>query len=161
MNVLHKTLSKIPVREIRLGYRAVVLFLPENLDDEQIGYTRAEDGSILSGDASGDWRKSWIVVGYEDETGDPIFVDSAEAALPVYTAIHGQGEWEPELLSNSFSGFIEALMAVHDISANRDNPVKLSSNPLSESEADRLLAKIRQSTKVEDVLFWESWITTE
>jgi hypothetical protein len=161
MNVLHKTLSNIRVREIRLGYREVVVFSPENLDEEQIGFSRGEDGSILSGDSPGDWRKNWIVVGREDETGDPLFVDSGDSALPVYTAIHGEGEWEPELLSTSFSGFIEALMAIHDISGNRDNPVKLDSNPLSESEAEKLLAKISKSTKVEDVSFWESWITTE
>jgi hypothetical protein len=38
--------------------------------------------------------------------GDPIFIKDGK----VYTAVHGTGEWEKELLFNSFNEFLENII---------------------------------------------------
>lgn len=41
---------------------------------------------------------------YEDETGDPIFIDIEDGQFPVYTVMHGEGDWEPHKISVSLNG---------------------------------------------------------
>src|SRR5688572_860252 len=89
---VHATQS---VSEVALGYRTVVILDPDGLDNAQVGYSRAPDGSDLTGPDDGAWRRSWVVVGHEDQRGDPLFVDTASGEWPVYTAMHGEGMWEP------------------------------------------------------------------
>ena len=61
----------------------------------------------MSGIREGEWKKTWVVIANEDLNGDPIFIDLDDSRLPVYTAPHGAGHWEPVLLASSFSGFID------------------------------------------------------
>lgn len=35
----------------------------------------------------------------EDQTGDPIFIDAADDQFPVYTAMHGEGDWESDKIT--------------------------------------------------------------
>jgi len=71
---------------------------PDELGDMQVGYSVTEDGRSLTGDADGDWRPTWIVIGTEELTGDPLFVDLDTPHLAVYTAMHGMGDWDPDQL---------------------------------------------------------------
>lgn len=73
----------------------------DKFEEGQLGYRVDLDNNSLIGDAEGDWKDSWFVIGYDEDLGDPIFVDVNKSKFPVYTAEHGMGEWEPMLLFES------------------------------------------------------------
>lgn len=83
------------------------------LADMQLGYGVDVTGLDLSGTGEGDWKAGWLVFGYD--YGDPVFVDTREEArgFPVYTAEHGTGNWEPQEIASSFSGFTQILLALN------------------------------------------------
>src|SRR5690349_20244544 len=120
--------------QVSVGYRAVHVFSPAELDGGQVGYARDPKGRDLTGGREGDWRKSWIVCGYEDMCGDPVFVDLAELEWPVFTAAHGGGAWEPILIAKSFRSFCEALAEVGRLSKGWSSPAELEEHPLTEKE---------------------------
>ncbi|PFH90579.1 hypothetical protein [Bacillus sp. AFS088145] len=66
-----------------------------------IGYIINENGASLCGDGIGDWKEKWIVIGYEEMCGDPVFVDVDHDNYPIYTAMHGDGDWDPILILKS------------------------------------------------------------
>lgn len=78
-----------------------VLFKENELEAEQLGYSVDEQGNFLTGNAQGDWQEGWIVIGYEEDLGDPLIVDTSHKDYPVLTAEHGAGDWEPIILYNS------------------------------------------------------------
>src|SRR5215468_9730344 len=88
----------VPFRIVSLGYRSVILLSHAELQEGQVGYSVDPQGRALTGDEPGDWRESWLVIGYEDQCGDPIFIDVVAPKFPVYTAPHGMGDWLPELV---------------------------------------------------------------
>jgi hypothetical protein len=144
--------------EVSLGYRTVALARPDDLDEAQLGYGRAPDGMDLAGTADGDWNRSWVVVGHDDECGDPVFVDTAVKDWPVYTAMHGEDRWEPAQIAVSFDAFLAALGRVRALSAGRETPVSLESNPVSDSERADLLESIEKANPGCELVFWESWL---
>lgn len=76
------------------------------LIERQIGY--AYDG--ISQQPLTDWPLNFVVIG--DDGGDPFCIDIAAASngdAPVYTAMHGQGEWEFEMVSEGFIAFLKIL----------------------------------------------------
>ena len=144
--------------EVALGYRTVVIAPPEGLEDAQIGYSRAPDGADLTGSGDGAWNPSWVVVGYEDQCGDPVFVDTAARDWPVYTAMHGEGTWDALPIAISFDAFLLALARVRTASAGRETPVALENNPFSDSERSDLLASIAAANPGCELDFWQSWL---
>jgi hypothetical protein len=132
--------------EVSFGYTTVSLYPPEELESAQAGY-----------DGDG-WRETWLVVGSEDLTGDPLFVDTADAALPVYTAMHGEGTWEPTLVADSFAGFVTALETIAAAARSRENPVQLEANPLSDDERERILQTIAHANPGASPEFWANWL---
>ena len=147
----------IPLEKVSCGYRTVTLFPESELEDAQIGYSVGEAGEALTGKSDGDWRDHWLVIGDEDVCGDPIFVDLGESDLPVFTAAHGQGRWDPELIASSLHGFVEALAQVDRVSENRRNPVELERHPLSQVEREQVLKQIAKANGKANLEFWESW----
>jgi hypothetical protein len=96
-------------REVFFGYFGFYVVNGCELDDIELGYSKSSNGDSLIGENDGDWLSNWIVIGTDTEIGDPFFVDITDSKLPVYTAMHGTGSWEAELISKSLSGFIQAL----------------------------------------------------
>ena len=84
----------------------------------------------------GDWRESWLVIGYEDECGDPIFIDAAGPEFAVYTAAHGTGDWVPDPVATSFANFVRALTLVKNLSVGRETPVERETIPISTNERE-------------------------
>jgi hypothetical protein len=148
---------RIPIKQISLGYITVILYSVEELNEAQIGYSVNPLGEDLTGDKDGDWKSSWLVIGYEDSLGDPFFIDLSIEELPIFTAVHGEGRWNRTLIASSFSGFSEALTIVMDISKGRSNPVVFARNPLSELERCSILNRIMKLTGGSRS-FWESWL---
>jgi hypothetical protein len=83
------------------------------------------EGQSLIGDKKGDWRGHWVIIGYAEQCGDPIFIDKSAANFPVYTAVHGEGSWSPEQIAASLDGFSKALSTVARIARGRESPVAL------------------------------------
>lgn len=148
---------KVSVDNVSLGYQTVTLFPVDELEEAQLGYSVSESGEVLSGDNEGDWKSSWFVIASEDLLGNPLFVDLNEEQLPVYTATHGEGAWNPIMVSSSFHSFIQALEEIDDIAEGRRNPVELERNPLSDAERENTLRRIAEINGGVYLEFWESW----
>ncbi len=147
----------ISLEEVSFGYQTVRLFPIEELEEAQLAYSVGDADEDFTGEGAGDWKRSWLVIAYEDLLGDPIFVDLSGPELPVYTAAHGEGEWNPVLVASSFNGFIEALKEVERVSKGRSNPVEAERNPLPDSERQHVLSRIAELNGNAPLEFWESW----
>jgi hypothetical protein len=148
-----------PIREVSFGYSTVELFDADELEAAQIGYGVGPLGESLVGDAPGDWKRGWLVVAHEGLLGDPIFVDLESDELPVFTAMHGAGVWEPERIASSFRGFVKALGEVERVSRGRSNPAELERNPLPDSERESALRRIAEASGTAPAEFWSSWLS--
>ena len=101
------------------------------------------------------------MIGYEDGCGDPIFIDTSGDGFPVYTAMHGTGRWEPELIATTLTGLKGALEIMAAISAGREYPVALAANPITPELQSRTLKEIARINPAADMSFWQLWMTSE
>lgn len=150
--------NQTELQSVSFGYRAVTLLNEADLAAAQVGYSVDAEQRSLTGSEEGDWKATWLVIANEDQCDDPIFTDLAAEELPVYTAMHGQGEWQPELIADSFGGFIQILEMIQTIATGRGNPVELEANPLPVDEAQAVLARIAQVNPKSTADFWEGWL---
>lgn len=99
--------------EIELEYEfepmTIELFNSEEIEEGQLGYSVDDEGQSLIGNEEGDWKEGWIVIGIDSYLGDPIFVDSNDENCPVYTAMHGEGDWEKECITERIEDVIEKV----------------------------------------------------
>ena len=149
----------VELSEVTYGWMSVRLLHPAELDDAQVGYSVGGDGEDFSGTAEGSWRPGWLVIAEEDLAGDPIFVDLDAPGFPVYTAAHGEGEWEPVALASSFDEFVAVLQLVDGASEGRSSPVALEQNPLPEETVREILRRIAEASPGADLDYWAEWLT--
>jgi hypothetical protein len=142
-------------KEIEIGAGGIKLFEPEELMSGQEGYAFSSQGEPLVGSEPGDWLEEWIVIGYENACGDPFFA-SDEAPHPVFTALHGQGSWSPDLVAPSLTSFGECLRILTRFAQGRTSPVERESNPPSEAEQEQFINAIKLATEA-DPIAWMSW----
>lgn len=88
---LERLLERLPTEESALG--EFVLYPREDLGIQQLGFSYDPDGNLLEG-----WPPSWLVIGRHEDLWDPLIVDLADPAFPLYTAMTGTGSWDPELV---------------------------------------------------------------
>jgi len=148
-------LEKVKIPEISIGYSTVHLLELDKLEEGQIGYAVDPKGKSLTGTAEGDWRATWVVIGYEESLGDPIFVDIAQYDFPVYTAMVGVGKWLEKKIGDSFHGFIKGLELISEIAVGRESPVLLEQNPISDEDIRQTITRIEQENPTSDMEFWE------
>lgn len=98
---------EIEVDDPEVEIISIHLFSREEIEEGQLGYSIDEDGNSLTGDNEGDWKENWYVIGYDELVGDPIFIDIKNKKYPVMTAMHGEGDWEPEVIFWSFNKFLD------------------------------------------------------
>lgn len=106
-------LSEFALSEVYFGSEGYRIFLPAELAKAQNGYARHPNGTSLTGEKPGDWKKEWLVFGRDTQLGDPYFVDTSAGDLPVYSAMHGMGKWEPLDVCPTLKGFLAALRHLH------------------------------------------------
>jgi hypothetical protein len=140
---------------IDYGVGGVELLQPEDLPEGQIGFAVASDGESLVGANPGDWLAEWLVIGHETACGDPIFA-SQTSPHRVFTAMHGEGSWEPKLVAASLEIFGDCLEAFRRFANRKNSPVELEVNPPSEQKQAQFLKEIRQLTS-EDPEAWAFW----
>src|SRR5258707_12456348 len=142
--------------EVSFGCTTIHIYRPPELESGQIGYSISPTGQSLVGDSQGDWRRNWLIIGYSDAGGDPLFIDTSEKGYPVYTAMVGQGRWAPKCVAVSLEAFAQAISVVAAIAHDREYPVALERNPLKQSEKETALAAIQQYNPKLDTSFWET-----
>jgi hypothetical protein len=152
-------LSALGFGEIRFAVGGIQLLKPEELEEEQIGYSRSEKGKSLCTGKAGSWQPEWLVIGSDTGLGDPIFIDTSRPGLPVLTAMHGGDLWEPRTIARSLEHFAVALRAFQEISVGRENPAALERNPLSTKELEHAVQRIAGARTDEiDMDFWEAML---
>jgi hypothetical protein len=155
----YETILKAIRPKVSFGCATIHVDRPPELKSGQVGYSISPTGESLVGDKDGDWRSTWLVIGYDETCGDPIFIDRSKEGYPVYTATIGKGRWDPVPIAVSLQAFGQALSAIATVAKGRENPVALEQNPLPESERDRALAAIRQHNPQIGLNFWHTLLT--
>ncbi|MBA6329498.1 hypothetical protein H4J46_16425 [Colwellia sp. MB02u-6] len=89
------------------------------LNKAQLGFGMSELGQAatsddLSGEEKGCWQTSWQVFARDTELGDPYFVDTNQAELPVYTGFLAETGWEVELVATSLVSYIACMQLLFD-----------------------------------------------
>ena len=153
--------SKFKEFEVSFGYSGIKLVAPTEIEDLQLGYSIHPDGESLVGEKEGDWQSTWIVIGNTTDLGDPIFVDTCTDDMPVFTAIHGQSYWAPELIADSYESFLNVMSQFSKVASKREHPEKLENNPMTQKEYDDFIEYVRDTTKLQDTYFWELLISDE
>jgi hypothetical protein len=143
--------------EVSFGCGGLYLFKVSEIEQKQVGYSVASNGTSLCGGGDGAWRPSWVVIGHDTACGDPLILETSDPALPVLTAIHGEGAWEPVTIAVSLDAFLASLEEFALLSADRSNPVIREANPLTENERNSFLTRISALNNQRiDLNFWES-----
>lgn len=157
MHEILETIKSKSLKEVFFGSSGFSIADEASIKDLQLGYSVHPDGSDLSGSNEGDWQKSWIVIGTDTEVGDPFFVDTNEPSLPVYTAMHGVGEWNAELVSTSLSSFLEALAYLNGISKQDFAQIEPDKNTITDlNELIELNEKLQEISG--ERFYWQNFI---
>jgi hypothetical protein len=148
--------SSLGFDRIEYGTGGVYLYRIDELTGAQVGYGVSSGGASLCGKRSGDWRESWIVIGHDLALGDPLFVDVSISGIPVLTAMHGEGTWEPIQISSSLEHYRSALTHFAEIAQGRENTVRIGQNPLSAKARKAAVRELCGSDPDADKAYWES-----
>src|SRR5215467_366979 len=93
-------LESLGFSEVCFGYTGLKLFSLDELEGSQIGYSISAEGNSFCDGLPGAWKSEWIAIGRDTLCGDPIILNTARPELPVMTAIHGEGSWDPSPIAS-------------------------------------------------------------
>src|SRR5215208_1142108 len=144
MESYKQLLSSLIIPSVSLGYTTVRMFASDQLDEAQLGYSVDSSGNSLIDGSEGSWKREWLVIGYEDLCGDPIFIDTDAPGCPVYTAAHGEGDWQAKRIAASLKSFAQAMSEVARIAKGRETAVELEANPIKAQERATCLIRIEK-----------------
>ncbi|MBU3104296.1 hypothetical protein [Clostridium gasigenes] len=151
LGILKKETEKI---EEFTNFRIFNLY---KLKEEQIGYSIDSNGNSLVLNEDGSWKHEWIVIGYEVLCGDPIIIDTKEVTFPIFTLMHGMGEWNAgKYLSESIDKFINEINKVNKFICERtmaDITPRVTCKSL-----DNLIDEIIEEDEYGDVDNWKSML---
>lgn len=148
-------LQRFGSARVELGVGGIELFPSEDIVVRQVGYSVAANGLTLSASARGGWNSRWLVIGQDLCVGDPIFIDMDDPQSPVMTAVHGEGEWNPVVISKSSEGIFAIMQGLADISLDRSDPDQFKAHPITAPERQKFLNQIKQWNDTEDAEdFW-------
>ncbi len=145
--------AKFPLTSVSIGFWGIELVPSDRLPAAQLGYSVLPKG--VNPDAS-DWKESWLVIGRETLCGDPVFIETEDPVLPVYTAAHGTGLWEPQLIAPSLIAFFELMAQLKELAPGRESPVALDNNPIPRKELQRFRKVLSACLGRRIPLFWKS-----
>jgi hypothetical protein len=147
--------STFDIDAVEFGVGGIRLFRSSEVAKGQLGFAVASNGESLGGAGPGDWRPEWVVIGIETACGDPIFA-SQETPHPVFSAMHGQGFWEPKLVAPSIAAFAKCVRELYRFATGRSWPYGIDPNPPTPEQQAEFLRAIRSLTNGDqDALgFW-------
>jgi hypothetical protein len=140
---------------VTFGYSGVKLLAVDEIPDAQLGY-----GNVPEGNAT-DWKSSWLVIGHDTSLGDPLFIDTAQKDLPVFTAPHGEGTWSPRVIAPSAKIFFELLLRFAALAKGREDADALEEKPLGARERARFLDHLAKHFGDDLPVFWTSLVDTD
>jgi hypothetical protein len=143
----------IEVENITIEFSSIDFFKLNNLKEEQIGYRFNHIGKSLLGTKKGDWKKSWVAIGY-DGLGDPIFIDFENPNLPVFTSEHDNDEWIETYIAISLDNF---RIILNDLKKLKQK----EKEGISKTEIDLFLEKTKIENKYMDVDYWKMFLDNE
>jgi hypothetical protein len=111
INEIFTKLQTLHTNELETDYMVIDLFSKEEIEEAQVGYSVDEEGNSLVDQGPGSWEESWLVIGTEEDTGDPIFIDIKAEGYPVFTAMHDEDTWEPVCIFESLDQLIKEFGA--------------------------------------------------
>ncbi len=109
----------------------------------------------------GDWRPNWLEIGYEEESGATLLVDTDDENIPVYWADNFMGPWQRTLIGDSWDGFVKALSCIRQLAEARPEREDLEENPIPEKQIAQTLKKIQSYVPNADQTFWAYWMMGE
>ena len=142
--------------DLYIGYNEIVFFKAQNIAELQKGYSCDNTGKSLTDYSTGSWNEKWIVMA-TDQLGDPIFVDSSTRQFTVYNAAHGEGVWEPHVISDSLFEFKEIIGLLRKISIGRTNPVEIEENQINDKDEANFLGYINKKNPNTELWYWEQF----
>ncbi|WML33331.1 hypothetical protein [Clostridium sp. OS1-26] len=151
LEILKKETEKI---EEFINFR---IFSLHELKEGQVGYSIDSSGNSLVSNEEGSWKGEWIVIGYEVLCGDPIIIDTKEVGFPIFTLMHGMGEWNPgSYLSESIDKFIDEINKINKFISER---TMLNTTPrVTCKSLDNLIDEIIEEDEDGDVDNWKSML---
>lgn len=153
---IKEILDKSNLGIISFGYFELSVENSSSFSRAQVGYRTDQYGNDLTNNSSGGWNKDWYVIASDE--GNPFFIDLATSKI--YTALHGNGSWNPRLLANSLDQFLDILKKLNELSINRKNPIELEKNPISLVEYEEFKNFIVHELG-QDFSEWEPWVEIE
>jgi hypothetical protein len=112
-------------REVSIGFTTIRIYSEAEFLSRQIGYSVDSKGSSLAGNGKGNWLEEWIVVGYDDSCGDPIFVNVNVQSYPGLHCRSRYGRMECCSDCRQFEAFRKSLNIVSDLAKGREYPTLL------------------------------------
>lgn len=129
-----------------IGRLEFVLFEVEELAEGQIGYGVGADDEDLTGDAPGQWRPLWLVVGEESWSGDTLLVDLEDEGLAVLVAVEDEEGWGEPVEAASSLPALAALLG------------ELEAAALDGAGPEELLARAEARTPAAAYGIWARWL---
>ncbi len=146
--------------DISFGYREINFVNPDEINDAQVGYSVDWNGNSLITRQEGDWKENWLVIA-TDELGDPIFVDTNNSPRVVLSAPHGEGFWQPYAIAGTLNSFKKIITLLKEISKNREYPISLEENPLTDKKKKAILSEIKRKAPHTELWYWENFLKIE
>ena len=142
-----KLLEANVISTLSFGITEISISDVENIEKAQIGYGVDSRGEKIEA-----WPEHWIVIGHENLSGDPIFIDLEEEDIAVCTAMEGMGDWSEVLISKSLKGFIDSLQFLAHYS---------NQPPIKEDAKELIRGKLMKLSGLEELDFWENILFLE
>jgi hypothetical protein len=155
-NRLEDLLGNSRITEVYFGSEGFRIYTPAELEKGQHGYSIHPDGTDLTGQGEGKWEREWVVIGYDADLGDPYFVDTGSDQMPVYTAMHGVGEWIPNLVSPAVQNFLSCLEHLQAKSGQDYSLIEPDDSTLTERDRIKDLKEEMNRLNGEEE-FWEAF----
>ncbi|WP_315113102.1 hypothetical protein [Clostridium intestinale] len=141
---------------VSLGYDDIYLFKVDNIEKEQVGYSIDRDGNSLILNEEGSWKANWLIIGFNENSGDSYFIDTSSNDYPLYISMHGEGAWNPTMIADSYMNFIDILTELQRLSRGRENPVALELNPIPSKDIEKFISGIESKNMKSEVWYWEN-----
>lgn len=138
-----ETLDKAPVRSVSFAGGTIDL-----LPSSQIEPAPEEEIE------AGRWKDEWVVIAVEGPDGKPIYIDTAEAAYPVYLARPELDAWHQSRIADSLSGFLDSLAKVHR-GGGEEPSMALKNRMLPDEGEERIVTEIQAENPRAEMWFWK------
>jgi hypothetical protein len=104
----------------------------------------------------GAWSDKWVVIA-TDQLDDPIFADLSTGEFSIYSAVHGEGTWEPYLIADSLAKFKAIIQRLQTLSIGRTNPIEIERDPINDENKAQFLSYVSRENPNTELFYWETF----